>query len=135
MQFVARKVEPNNTNISKCDETFSKTRAENFTKWADKLNLVQKTSAEIEKVSSFPARSCTYIYICINWVMFSINGDAADPFIEDEWKMRASVARHDRHACSMATGRLVSGQFRCDAYMNKKYIIDHALLNVSVNAF
>ena len=94
---------------------------------------IKKTSAEIDKVYSFQARRC--ISICINCVILSINGDAADPFNEDEWKMRALVTRHDRHACSMATVRLVCGQFRCDACMNNKYIIDHALLNVSVNAF
>ena len=46
-------------------------------------------------------------------------GDAADTFIEDEWKMLALVARY-RPTCSKATGRLVSGQFRCDACMKKE---------------
>ena len=51
-------------------------------------------------------------------------GDAADPFIEDELKMLALVARY-RPTCSMATCRLVSCQIRCDACMEKKSIIDH----------
>ena len=49
------------------------------------------------------------------------HGDAADPFIEDECKMRTLMAL----SCSMDTGRLVSGQFRGDVCMKKKSIIDH----------
>ena len=45
-------------------------------------------------------------------------GDAADLLIEDEWKMLTLVARYGP-MCSMATGRLVSGQFRCDACMKR----------------
>ena len=46
--------------------------------------------------------------------------DAVHPFIEDEWEIMALVAQY-RPTCGMATGRLVSGQFRCDACMKKIY--------------
>ena len=66
------------------------------------------------------ARRCEYRPKSCNFEY----GDAADPFIEDEWKMLALVARY-RPTCSMDTGRLVSGQFRFDSCMKKKSIIDH----------
>ena len=57
------------------------------------------------------------------WLL-DYNGDAADSFIADEWKMVAFVARY-KPTCSIATSRLVRGQFGCDACMKKKSIIYH----------
>ncbi len=81
---------------------------------------MQNASAEIEKAYSCQARRCVYRPKLCNFEY----GDAADPVTEDEWKMLALVARY-RPTRSMATGRLVSGQFRCYACMKKKSIIDH----------
>ena len=75
--------------------------------------MVQKASAEMKK-PTVAKREDVYNYrpILCNFEY----GDAADTFIEDEWNMLVMVARY-RPTCSMPTGRLVIGQFRCDACM------------------
>ena len=59
-------------------------------------------------VYSFQARRIVSIWL--NCVIFSINGDAGDPFIEDEledeWEMRALVTRHDMPPVGLSVANL-----------------------------
>ena len=55
-------------------------------------------------VYSFQARRFVSIPFWLNCVILSINGDAGDPFIEDEWEMRALVTRHDMPPVCIVSG-------------------------------
>ena len=55
-------------------------------------------------VYSFQARR--FVSIWLNCVILSINGDAGDPFIEDEWEMRALVTRHDMPPVGLSVANL-----------------------------
>ena len=93
MQFVAREVEAKNKKISR-------NAMKSFRRHAQRT-LIRSVRINLRNGAKRVCRNGKSLYSCQAQRLLNFEyGDAADTFIEDEWKMLALVARY-RPTCSI----------------------------------